>query len=144
MKKIFLLFFLALAGMIQSNALKAQTVTLYDLNPRIYSDSSLVNESMLRLNISVKMQNVEQADSVFFMLGSVANASDAGMIKGKILSTGTYFYASVGPDQFPVTNNELNASILLALAQFQATRFISMRVKDVTGNVSNIVSLRIN
>lgn len=144
MKKIILLFFLALAGMMQSNALKAQTVTLYDLNPRIISDSSLASENAVRLYVSVKIQNVEQADSIYFMLGSVANGSDVRIIKGKVLSAGTYFYVAVGPDQFPITNSELDDPLLLPMTQFQASNYISVQMKDVTGTLSNIVSLRIN
>ena len=142
MKKYYIIFF---TGFLFFAKAKAQsTVHVYDLNPGTYTDSLLDNSNMIRLNVNYKIQNVDQADSVYFMMGSTVSASDVGIVTGKMILTSDGYAVTIGTDQYPVTNLETTNSLTLAIAQFKLSKYISVKVKDVTGSLSNTISIRIN
>ena len=141
MKKTILLFLLALAG----NAAPAQTVELYDLEPGFYTDTLTSTSGHIRLGVAVKIQNVAQADSIYFMLGTTINASDVSIYKRKFILSGSDYFIDAGPVQYPVSGNfQIYDPLNLPLTEFNAAHYVSVRVKDVSGNLSGIVSMLIN
>lgn len=145
LKKTICSLFLVMAGMTIHNPLQAQTVQLYDLDPWVYSDTTMSEAGHVRLNVSVKIKNVEQADSVYFMLGSTANASDVNIYRGKVSSSGSDYFVSVGTTQYMVYGNlQISNPLILTMAECSLFHFVSVQVKDVSGNLSNMVSIQIN
>lgn len=145
MKKTIVLFLLTMCGILQYTTVNAQsTVQVYDLNPSITSDSLLSQSGMLQLNVNFKIQHIELADSVYYMLGTTSNAGDVAIIKGKMSFLNNIYYVSIGTNQYPFSNFETFNPIQLAITQFQLSHYISVKVKDQQGNLSNIISMQIN
>lgn len=142
MQKYLIIFLIAF---LVGDKLKAQsTVHIYDLNPVSYTDSVLAQSGMIRLNVNYKIQNIAQADSVYFMRGSNSNASDVGVTRGKVIFVNGNYYVAIGAEQFPIARFETTNAVILPAAQYILSKYISVKVKDKSGNMSNTVSIRIN
>lgn len=144
--KLIKYIFLFFTGYISTLSLEAQTslVHIYDLAPGSYIDTLAAHPQMVQLNVSFKIENSNQADSVFFMLGTSPNTGDITTATGKFrLVNGSYFL-EISMNQYPVINDETSCQLILSASQLDLSKYLSMFVKDLQGNISNNLNIRIN
>lgn len=144
--KLIKYIFLFFTGFLGMESLEAQTslVHIYDLAPDSYIDTLAGHPEIVELNVSFKIENTNQADSVFFMLGTNPNTADIANATGKFrLINGSYF-VEISTNQYPVLNDETSCQLILSESQLDLSNYLSMFVKDLQGNISNSLNIRIN
>lgn len=144
--KLIKYIFLFFTGFLNMVIVEAQTslVHIYDLTPGSYIDTLAAHPEMVQLNVNFKIENTNQADSVFFMLGTTPNTADIANATGKFrLVNGSYF-VEISTNQYPVINDETSCQVILSQSQLDLSKYLSMFVKDLQGNISNSLNIRIN
>ncbi len=145
MKKITILLFSTLLFLLTKSVnAQVDTVHLSDINPVVEMDSSLSANGNIKLAINFKLDNSAQADSVFFMFGSVLNGAEIATEPGMFKKIGSSYYVSVQGTNYRIENGEASCKLIVPETQFVSSAFLSLIVKTKSGRLTNILSIRIN
>lgn len=144
--KLIKYIFLFSTGFLNTVNMEAQTslVHIYDLTPGSYIDSLAAYPEMVQLNVNFKIENTNQADSVFFMLGTTPNTANIANVTGKFRLVNGSSFVEINANQYPVINDEASCQVILSKSQLDLSKYLSMFVKDLQGNISNSLNIRIN
>ena len=140
MKKfLFLLVFIpafAFMGKTQTN------VKLMDIGitPVLNIDSLTglpIDTTVVDINVSFKIKNIDQADKAYFLFGTVQDSSDVFSAQADIINSGGNYYLSYNGNQLAVNNYTAQSIIQLSAQQDADYNYITLYVKDTAGQESS-------
>lgn len=125
MKKIFLVLFMCFAGL----ALKAQSaVTVAD--PVAFVMDTTAN---VKVRLSVRVATIPATSTVYFLLGTAADASDVLNAAATVIKYGGSYFVEYNNTRYPVMGNKAYIEVSLTPQQYQAAQHITMYAKTPAG-----------
>ena len=145
MKKItILLFCFAIFLSCKSVCAQSTTVHISDVNPVTDIDSAMSSSNKVRLSINFKVDNPEQADSVFVKFGTTASGAEIFTETGIFKKTGTDYFVKIQGPSYQIINGEASCKVKITKLQYTSATYLSLVVKDKEGAFTNQLSIRIN
>ncbi|MGQ0829854.1 MAG: hypothetical protein ACT4ON_15815 [Bacteroidota bacterium] len=120
------------------------SVHISDLNPGVEIDSTMSVTGEIRLFINFKIDDVSQADSVFFMFGTTKGGSEIFKENGKFQKTGSNHFVKTQGSDYQIINTEASCKVNIGETQYNSSPYLSMVVKDKSGLYTNTLHIRIN
>jgi hypothetical protein len=128
------------------NAAVAQKsgLRISDINPVTDIDSAMSSAGKIRLTVNFKMNDPSLADSVFFMFGNTSGGHEIAIENGKFQKSGKNISVKTQGGDFALMNKEASCKVKVSKEAYNSSKYLSIVVKDNSGQYTNVLSIRIN
>jgi hypothetical protein len=139
----YIILFLLFTGM-AFNTNAQSDITVSDLMVRrLYPLNSLGSpDTTASINISVnfKISKIDSTDTVFLLMGSAKDSSNVLLQQANKISTqGVNYLSFSGQNDSLYANIEASHTFILSSAQWKKTKYVTVYLKDISGNYSSRV-----
>jgi hypothetical protein len=134
---LFLAFILA--GHAQSSGIKI--MDLKNIHIRTATGSGDMDTTQRIERIYFKIDQINQADSACFSIGTTAGACDVMRLCGKFVLSGSQYFLVLGGKQFPGDPYEPYVEVPFTNAIHQKVKFISLYVRDKSHLKTNTLTI---